>query len=224
MSYANKDVTKDEINLWKKNKLINPRTNRKIKLDSKIYKYLQEMEKSMNKKKSNSVKTNKISKKENSNQKLTQTETILKDDSLSQTETVSKTDVNIQTELSNNEVDNLKNKLIEIENLNDTNEILINELSEKLQMKEDENVELKKSINNLENNNINLKKDLSEKNKLLEENNKKIEELKNQIEKDKLNHINFNKKNDPNPNNLMLVVPIAILCIGWVIKNSLFGF
>ena len=64
MSYANKDVTKDEIKLWKKNKLINPRTNRKIKIDSKIYKYLEDMEISLRKKNLKIKTSNKKSKKE----------------------------------------------------------------------------------------------------------------------------------------------------------------
>ena len=39
-SYKSKSATLDEINKWSKNKLINPRTKRKIKKTSPIYKYL----------------------------------------------------------------------------------------------------------------------------------------------------------------------------------------
>ena len=232
MSYSNKDVTKDEINLWKKNKLINPRTNRKIKLDSKIYKYLQEMEKSLSKQKKNKIKKTKNNSDQKLEESITQTEltSVLQEESITQTETVSKSDAFIQTDSSNNEIDNLKSRITEIEGINDTNDSLINEkesqinkLNEKLKIKENESIELKKSINNLDNSNNNLRNELDEKNKLLEENNKKIEELKNQIKKDKSNKINY-ETNKPSSNNLILVVPIAILCIGWVIKKSFFGF
>ena len=43
--YKNNPVTKDELILWEKNKFINPRTNRKIKESSPIYKYLLEQNK-----------------------------------------------------------------------------------------------------------------------------------------------------------------------------------
>jgi len=43
--YKNNPVTKDELLLWEKNKFVNPRTNRRIKESSPIYKYLLEQNK-----------------------------------------------------------------------------------------------------------------------------------------------------------------------------------
>ena len=92
---------------------------------------------------------------------------------------------------------------------------------------------MKRSINDLETTNNNLKNELNKKNKLLEENNRKIEELKKRFDKEpnkddketqSENNLNYLDTNPPSPNNLILVVPLAILCIGWVIKNSIFGF
>ena len=194
MSYENKDVTKEEINLWKKNKLINPRTNRKIKIGSKIYKYLEQMEK---------IKSSKKNEKELKS----------KDEDIS--------------ELKNQ----LDNQNIEIKSKDENISELKNQLeNQNIEIKsKDENILLlNNNINNLETIKKNLKIELEEKNKQLEENNKKFNELKKQIITNNIKETDDksvqNTDEDFTPNNLILVLPIALFCIGWAVKSSLFGF
>ena len=199
MSYKSKDVTPEEINTWKKNKKINPRTNRQISENSKIYKYLEEMEQKLkNKKNQLKVKTNKKHEVTILNEKL------------------------VELEIKNN---SLNDEIIDLKS-NESNLISSNdELKEKLKICE-------KKLNNLKNINSDLNDELKEKNKLLEKNQEEIAKLINELKEvsekkteslDKEIQTKHSSDNEEHGNNLVLVIPIAILCLGWAIKNVVFG-
>ena len=153
MSYDKQSVTKDEIKKWKKDKSINPRTNRKIRIDSKIYKYLQKMEKEIIKKKKDIINVKTVDTSINTELKFDDTNSELnklKEKSLKNDETI----LNLKNELDE---ECLKNK-----------EIIIS---------------LKNSINDLKNINHKISKELKEKEKLLEENKSEISKLKESVTK-----------------------------------------
>ena len=130
-----------------------------------------------------------------------------------------------------------EDKITELKNIIKNKDVIISELNVDIDEKKSSLIEkdndiilLKNSINDLENIKNELQKELDEKNKLLEENNKRLEELKSKINFNNLKStenksIQIDSNNDDSniPNNLFLAVPIALMCIGWAIKSSLFG-
>lgn len=229
MSYENKDVTTDEIKIWKKNKYVNPRTNRKIKESSKIYKYLENMSKKINNNKKN---------KSESNIDNVELKSLVKNSE--------KIIEDLRTKTNEDKI--LINKLNkEILVSSEKNTVSINELK-------NENENNKLIINNLNKTNKELQESLDNKNKLLEENNKKINKLKNELnELNQMNEMNKmnendgittldqltnnelndetnnelndelnNELNENGGNKLMLVFPIAVLCFGWLLTKMVF--